>query len=90
MLTTQTAAPTRAHEGLAAHPLVLHAVPASRRRNLAATVRQVEPIRRDVLSGPRRPRDARRLAREAVADRRTTRERVLDRVVDGLIAELTR
>ena len=70
-----------------ASPLMLHAVPASRRRGLTAGV-SVRPVMRETTAPACDPGTAARLARLAVSDERSTDDRVVDRVVDGLMAEL--
>ena len=83
---TTTTAPARY---AAEAPLALHTIGASRRRGLAAA-RQAGPVLRQTRAG-HRPSAAEELqaVRDALADPRTTQERVLDRVADRLIAALT-
>jgi hypothetical protein len=87
--TTIAAAPAAACEP--ATPLMLDAAAAACRNDMADTVRRVGPVRREVAATAAiSPLEAALLARHAMADRRTTRDRVLDRVADGLLAELRR
>jgi hypothetical protein len=68
-------------------PLMLHTAAASRRRDLTAGG-SARPVMRELDAAPCEPATASRLARLAVADQRSTEDRVVDRVVDGLMAEL--
>jgi hypothetical protein len=86
--TTTAAADPAAYEP--ASPLMLDAAAAACRGELTDAVRRTGPVRREAAAAAIPPLEAALLARHATADRRPTRERVLDRVVDGLLAELRR
>lgn len=73
-----------------AAPLMMDAAAAACRRDLADAVVNAGTTRREVATGAIPPPDAALLARHAMADRRPARERALDCVVDGLMAELRR
>jgi hypothetical protein len=83
-----TTAATAAYEP--ASPLMLDAAAAACRGDVADAVRRAGPVRREAAAAAIPPLEAALLARHAMADRRPARERVLDRVVDGLLAELRR
>ena len=70
-------------------PILAHTAAAARRRGLAVAARQVGTVCREMAPAEPRPSEATlAAARTEVADERTAQERVLDRVVDGLMAEL--
>ncbi|MDB5296485.1 MAG: hypothetical protein JWO31_2468 [Phycisphaerales bacterium] len=69
----------------AAGPLMLDRAAAARRRGLTGGRTPRDLDRQD---GAVAPTEAARLARLAATDRRSTHDRVLDRVADGLMAEL--
>jgi hypothetical protein len=74
-----------------ANPLMLDAAAAACRSDMVDAVRRSGPVRREAAATAAiPPLEAALLARHATADRRPTRERVLDRVVDGLLADLRR
>jgi hypothetical protein len=67
-------------------PLMLHTLASSRRRSLISAGED-GPIRHET-AGARALAAEIQAARDAAADSRTTRERVLDTVVDRLLHEL--
>jgi hypothetical protein len=86
-----TAAPAAPAAYEAVNLLMLDAAAAACRNDMADAVRRVGPVRREVAATAAiSPLEAALLARHATADRRSTRDRVLDRVADGLLAELRR
>ena len=87
MQKTSTAAAPASARYAAAAPLLLSRIAGFRRRGLVAA-RHAGPVLRETPASHRASAEELEAVRDALAQPRTTQERVLDRVADRLIAAL--